>query len=97
MICAIYNPIIYKYIKDFTNHRKKTNRAVVLSRRPFPNILKFLNTGITDYTFQQPGKQDSFGHILKSSASMYESLDLELFRTTSGIQSYSFNRLEITY
>ena len=27
--------------KDFTNHRKKTNRAVVFSSRPFPNILKY--------------------------------------------------------
>ena len=35
----IYNPIIYKFFKDFTNHRKKTNRVVVLSSRPFPNIL----------------------------------------------------------
>ena len=26
---------------DFTNHRKKTNRAVVFSCRPFPNILKY--------------------------------------------------------
>ena len=24
----ISNPIIYKLLKDFTNHRKKTNRAV---------------------------------------------------------------------
>ena len=27
--------------KDFTNNRKKTNRAVVFSCRPFPNILKY--------------------------------------------------------
>ena len=25
----INKPIIYKFLKDFTNHRKKTNRAVV--------------------------------------------------------------------
>ena len=37
----INNPIIYKIFKDFTNHRKKTNRAVVFSCRPFPNILKY--------------------------------------------------------
>ena len=35
------NPIIYKLFKDFTNHRKKTNRAVVFSCRPFSNILKY--------------------------------------------------------
>ena len=37
----INNSIIYKFFKDFTNHRKNTNRAVVFSRRPFPNILKY--------------------------------------------------------
>ena len=38
---VINNPIICKSFKDFTNHRKKTNRAVVFSSRPFPNILKY--------------------------------------------------------
>ena len=36
---------------------------------------------------KQPGKQDSFRHILKSSASMYESSGSQVFRTTTGIQS----------
>ena len=30
-----------KFFKVFANHRKKTNREVVLSWRPFPNILKY--------------------------------------------------------
>ena len=30
-----------KLFKDFTNYRKKINRVVVFSRRPFPNILKY--------------------------------------------------------
>ena len=34
----INNLIIYKFFKDFTNRRKKTNRAVVFTSRPFPNI-----------------------------------------------------------
>ena len=38
-IYVINNPIIYKFFKDFTNQRKKTNRAAVFSCRPFPNIL----------------------------------------------------------
>ena len=38
-------------------------------------------------TFQQSGKQDSFRHILKSPASMYESLGSQFFRTTIGIKS----------
>ena len=31
---------IHRFFKDFNNHRKKTNRAVVFSCRSFPNILK---------------------------------------------------------
>ena len=40
-LLVINNPIIYKFLKDFTNHRKKTSRAIVLSSKPFPNILKY--------------------------------------------------------
>ena len=32
--------VIYRFFKDFSNHRKKTNRAVVFSSKPFPNVLK---------------------------------------------------------
>ena len=35
----INSPIIYKFFKDFTNHRKKTNGAVVSSSGSFPDIL----------------------------------------------------------
>ena len=38
---VINNPIIYALFKDFTNHRKKTNRVVAFSSRPFPSILKY--------------------------------------------------------
>ena len=34
--------IIYKFYKDFTNHRKKTNREVVFNCIPFPKILKYM-------------------------------------------------------
>ena len=48
----------------------------------------FLTTGNTNETFQQSGKQESFRHILKSSASIYESYSGSLlFRTTTGIPS----------
>ena len=80
----INNPIIYKFFKDFTNYRKKTNKAVVFICRPFPT---FLNTGTTDETFKQSGKQDSLRHLLKSSANMQESSGSQFFRTTTGIQS----------
>ena len=45
-----------------------------------------LNAEITDETFQQSEKQDSFRHILKSSASMFESSGSQFFRTTTAIQ-----------
>ena len=38
---VINNPIIYKLVKDFPNHRKKTKRPAVFSCGPFPNILKY--------------------------------------------------------
>ena len=56
-----YDPIIYKFFNDFTNHRKKTNRVVVFSCRPLPNILKYSRT--TYESFQQSRKQDSLTHF----------------------------------
>ena len=49
----------------------------------------FLNTGTTDETFQQSGKQDSLRHLLKSSANMQQSSgsSSKFFRTTTAIQS----------
>ena len=81
---VINKPSTYKFFKDFTNHRKNTNRAVSFSCRPFPTLL---NTGTTDEIFQQSEKQDSFKHILKSSASKYEGSGSQFFRTSTGIQS----------
>ena len=40
-VLGINNPIIYKFFKDFTNHKKKTNRVVLFSCRPFLNIFKY--------------------------------------------------------
>ena len=47
----------------------------------------FSNTGTTNETFQQSGKQDSFRHILLSSAGMHGSSGSQFFRITTGIQS----------
>ena len=46
----------------------------------------FLSIEITDEIFKQSGNQDSFRHILKSSASMYKISGSLFFRTTTGIQ-----------
>ena len=47
----------------------------------------FLKVGSTDVTFQKSGKQNSFRHIMKNSASIYENWGSQFFRTTTGIQS----------
>ena len=47
----------------------------------------FLNTWTAIESLQQSGKQDSLRHMLKSSAIMYESSDLQFFRATTGIPS----------
>ena len=76
--------IIQKFFKDFNNHKKiltgQQCLAVDLSQ-----IL--LNTATTNETFQQSGKEDSFRHILKSSAGMYESSGSQFFRTITGKES----------
>ena len=89
----INNPIIYKFFKDFTYHRKKTNWAVVLAVDLSPI---FLNTWTTDETFQHSGK-----HILKSWARVYESSGSQFFTTTNGIQlgldTFDESRFLITF
>ena len=83
----INSPIFYKFFKDFDDYRKKTNRVTgwyFLDVNLFPTLL---NAGTADVTFQQSGKQDSFRHILKSSANMYETSGSQFFRTTTEIQS----------
>ena len=80
------NPIIYKFFEDFTDNRRKTNRAAVFSCRLLPNILRN-----KDQWWDLPTiwKKESFRHIMKNPASMYESSGSQYFRTTTGIQSRS--------
>ena len=80
----INNPIIYKFLNGFTDHRKKTNWVVVFSCRTFPNILKYRDRG---WDLPIIWKQDLFKQILKILASMYERSGSQFFRTTTGIQS----------
>ena len=40
---VIIKPIIYRLFKDFTYHRKKTNRALVFSQRTLTNNLKYMD------------------------------------------------------
>ena len=73
------------FFNDFINYRKRNNREVAFSCRPLPKT--FLNTGTTDETFHESGKQNPFRHILKSLASMLKSSGIKLFRITTEIQS----------
>ena len=58
----------------------------------------FLNTGTKDDNFQRSEKQDSFLQILKSSASMYESLGSQFFTaTTAGRNAFDKSGLIISF
>ena len=65
---VINNLIIYKFFKDFTNHKKKTNRVVAFSCRPSSNIFKY-----RDHQWDLPTiwKTRLLQTLIKSSASMY--------------------------
>ena len=70
----IDKPIIYKFYKDFTNHvhRKKSNRTIFFSCRPFPNILKYRD------------HQRDLSTIWKT---RHLQTHTEKFRTTAGIKA----------
>ena len=80
---VLNNPSIYKFFKDFTNHRKRAKMTVVFSSRPFLNILKYRNHWWDFPTIWKTRLSDT----LKSSVKMYESSGSQFFRTTTGIQS----------
>ena len=78
------NSFIYKYFNQFSNHKKKTKKVTIFSRRPLHNVL---NTWTTVEAFHHSGKQDSLRQILKNLVSMYASSGSQFFRTIDGIQS----------
>ena len=82
---AIKNSIIYEFFKDFPNHRRTTNRAVVFNRTPSPNILKYRDhrwdlSIIWKTRFLQI-------HIEEFILYMYKNSGSHFFRTTAGKQS----------
>ena len=58
---------------QFWGRRKKISTFIHNIMKTTEYSVKSLNTGTTNETFQQSGKQDSFRHLLKSSVSMNES------------------------
>ena len=80
----INNSIIYKFFKDGTNNRKRTNRVIVFRSRPFPNILKDW-----DHQWNLPRiwKTRLFQALIEEFSCMKESSGSKFFRITTGIQS----------
>ena len=80
----INNSIIYKFFKDFTNDRNRTNRVVVFRCRPFPNILKDW-----DHQWNLPRiwKTRLFQALIEEFSCLKESSGSKFFRITTGIQS----------
>ena len=80
---VINNTIILSFSENLLTTKRRLTGWQFLAVDITPT---FLNTGSTDETFQQSGKQVSFGHIFKGSASMYENSGSQFFRTTTTIQ-----------
>lgn len=63
-------------------------KAIYKIRKDFAHtFLTFLNTGITDETLQQSGKQGSFKQELKRSTNKYETPGSHFFKIITGIKS----------
>ena len=76
-------PLFASFSKTLLTIEKRLAGQWFLAVDLFPTCL---NTGTTDETFHQSGKQESFRHLLKSSAGMQESSGWQFFTTISGIQ-----------
>ena len=85
--------------KNFTNHRKRTKRAVVLRRRPRPNILKYMDNRWNLPTIWKT-RYVCFRYVLKISAIMYKSSNSQFFRPStvilSGQETFDKSRLVMT-
>ena len=80
----INGPLFTSFSKTLlttTNHRKKTNKAVVFSCGSSPTFLGPLMKHLNNLENTNPSD------ILKTSNSMYESSVSQSFRTNTGIQS----------
>ena len=86
----INNDIIYKFFKTLLTTEGRLTGWQFLALYFTPT---FLNTGTTNETSKQFGKQGSYRHMLKSSARMYESSGSQFLRTTTSMQS----RLKVFY
>ena len=82
---VISKPNIQRFFKDFTIHRMKTNKVVVLSSRPLPNILKYRDYRWDHWTiwkirFLQKHLEEFSWYVWKFP---------DWFKTTTGRQSWS--------
>ena len=83
-IKVINQLIIYKFFKEFINHKKKTNRAVVFSCRCLPNILKYCDYRLNIKKFRW--SRFNQAQIKNFTANMYESSGSQFLQTTTGTQ-----------
>ena len=81
LLKLIKTPIIYKFFRHFTNHKKKKKMVT------FSHILLLVILQYRDHRsdFQQSAEWNSFRHILQSSASMNENSNSHWF--TTGVKS----------
>ena len=54
---------ICKFLKDFTNHRKKTNRVVVFSSRPFPTSVYTGTTNRPSNNLENKTPSDTYWRV----------------------------------
>ena len=80
------NCIIYKFFKDFTNHRRKTNRTVGFSCRVFPpTFLKIQGTPMRpSNNLENKTPSDTYWRVQLIHIKVQAE---EFFRTTIGLQS----------
>ena len=76
---TVRRPADREDLKTVKIRKKKAFYLETLTIRAVDLSPTFLNTGTIDEAFQQPEKQDSFRHILKSLVSMHESSGSRLF------------------
>ena len=77
----VINKPIYKFFREFTNHRKKLTTRQFLAVDLSPTFLK---TWTTDTSFQQSEKRSRQTHM-KSLASMYERAGPQFLTTIAGV------------
>ena len=81
----VINKPIYKFFREFTNHRKKLTTRQFLAIDLSPTFLK---TWTTDKSFQQSLQKRLLQTHMKSLASMYERAGPQFLTTIAGVTTW---------